>query len=399
MTRAWVAMSHVRCPPRVPRLAVERFRGEAGSGRPDYPHIPALHDFGTQDGILYAVFGCSKARPRKRLLDGPPHPQGAGLAVQICRGLHAAHSRHRAPRPEAENLFLARDGHLKISTSASPKCASRRPREPARRWHVDADERLLPSGTFGYMSPGSSVGNSRPGLRPLRGRGRAVRDGLRQAPFEERAPPRAWPCSPRSTGLVVVRPLPPALEPLVRRCRKEAPDRFQSAHDMAFALEAVLAGLRPPSRSGRAALRPARAWLVPPCPAAGGCRCPRRRSAGRRPRAARLHPTHPPGLNDVARFAPDRRTVITPRPGTAVRRESTPPAPTAASPNARPGLQRSFRSPRRAGSPSCWIPIGSWASSRGPWPRSPRRRALAGSPTCTRPTGRRMTTLPCVGRA
>ena len=111
-------------------------------------------------------------------------------------------------------------------------------------------------------------------------------------------------------------PLPPALEPLVRRClEKEAPDRFQSAHDMAFALEAVLAGTASaPSRSGRAALRPARAWLVPTLALAAGAGVGVLGGVLLRPPAAALpvftQLTFRRGWMNVARFAPDGRTVV-----------------------------------------------------------------------------------------
>jgi eukaryotic-like serine/threonine-protein kinase len=304
---------------------IERFRQEARAvAALDHPHILALHDLGTQDGTLYAVFELLEGQTlRKKLQDGPlPIRKALELAVQICRGLHAAHARgivHRDLKPE--NLFLARDGHLKIldfglaelrepdALANPPAAGTSTPTRPS-----------LPSGTFGYMSPeqlrGEAVGPASDifavgvvlyemvcGKRPFEGANMAES----MAAVFARDPPELTSASG---------PLPPALEPLVRRClEKDVQDRFQSAQDIAFALEAVLAGTASaPARSRRGAARPARAWLVPALALAAGTGVGVLAGVLLRPPAAAppvfTQLTFRRGWMNFARFAPDGRTVV-----------------------------------------------------------------------------------------
>ena len=105
----------------------------------------------------------------------------------------------------------------------------------------------------------------------------------------------------------------PALERIVARCLEKRPEeRFQSARDIAFAIEA-LSGAPPAGRARRPAF-PRR--LGPP---AGGLRRPPDDTRGRLPRGP-LHGAQPgagdetahpgPGLIHSARFAPDGRTIL-----------------------------------------------------------------------------------------
>src|ERR1700694_266767 len=82
-----------------------------------HPNILAIHDFGSHDGIAYAVMELLEGETlRGRLNAGPiPPKQAVDYALQIAKGLAAAHERgivHRDLKPE--NLFVTRDGHVKI---------------------------------------------------------------------------------------------------------------------------------------------------------------------------------------------------------------------------------------------------------------------------------------------
>jgi serine/threonine protein kinase len=75
----------------------------------DHPHVVAVHDVGTEEGVAYVVFELIEGETlRSRLVRGPLAPRKAvEYAVQLCRGLAAAHARgilHRDLKPE--NVIL-----------------------------------------------------------------------------------------------------------------------------------------------------------------------------------------------------------------------------------------------------------------------------------------------------
>ncbi len=84
-----------------------------------YPiqNILAIHDFGNQDGIAYAVMELLEGETLgAKLATGPiSQKQAVDYALQVARGLSAAHEKgivHRDLKPD--NLFVVKDGHLKI---------------------------------------------------------------------------------------------------------------------------------------------------------------------------------------------------------------------------------------------------------------------------------------------
>ncbi|HEY3123014.1 MAG TPA: serine/threonine-protein kinase, partial [Thermoanaerobaculia bacterium] len=115
-------------------------------------------DFGTHDGISYAVTELLEGETlREKLVAGPiPQKQAVGYALQIARGLSAAHERgvvHRDLKPE--NLFVSRDGHLKIlDFGLAKKVEAIAPGEetsaPTGSGHTEPGAVM---GTMGYMSP------------------------------------------------------------------------------------------------------------------------------------------------------------------------------------------------------------------------------------------------------
>ncbi|HEY5907075.1 MAG TPA: serine/threonine-protein kinase, partial [Vicinamibacteria bacterium] len=147
---------------------IEMFHQEARAlAALDHPHILALHDFGSADGMLYAVFELLEGQTlRQRLQAGAiTVRKSLEVAVQICRGLHAAHARgivHRDLKPE--NVFLAADGHVKVLDFGLALLRATAEVDAGRAQASDTatPTSALPSGTFGYMSPeqlrGTEVG-------------------------------------------------------------------------------------------------------------------------------------------------------------------------------------------------------------------------------------------------
>src|SRR5512141_2570645 len=123
-----------------------------------HPNILAIHDFGTHEGISYAVMELLEGQTlRERLLAGPiPPKQAIDFALQVAKGLSAAHDKgvvHRDLKPE--NLFVTRGGHLKILDFGLAK------RVPAVTPGAETNaptrsDQTVPGtvlGTLGYMSP------------------------------------------------------------------------------------------------------------------------------------------------------------------------------------------------------------------------------------------------------
>ena len=82
-----------------------------------HPNILAIFGFGTQEGTAYAVMELLEGETLRGKLDtGPiPQKQAVDYALQVAKGLSAAHEKgivHRDLTPE--NLFVSKNGHLKI---------------------------------------------------------------------------------------------------------------------------------------------------------------------------------------------------------------------------------------------------------------------------------------------
>ena len=98
------------------RLA--RFEREAKSvAQLEHPNILAIHDFGTEDGITYAVMELLKGVSLREVITegGLTSAKAVEYGKAIVEGLSAAHEKgivHRDLKPE--NVFLTRDSRIKI---------------------------------------------------------------------------------------------------------------------------------------------------------------------------------------------------------------------------------------------------------------------------------------------
>jgi serine/threonine protein kinase len=230
---------------------LRRFEQEARSaGVLNHPNILAIHDVGTHDDAPYVVSELLDGETlRDRLKIGPLPPRKAiEIGVQIAHGLAAAHEHgivHRDLKPE--NLFVARDGRLKILDFGLAKLTAPDRGEAARASAPTLQADTGPGavwGTAGYMSPEQVRGNPVDHRSDIFALGAILYEMLSgKRAFQGASPADTVSAilkeDPRDlTEIVGV--IPPALERLVRHCLEKNPkERFQSARDLAFNLEAI----------------------------------------------------------------------------------------------------------------------------------------------------------------
>jgi Tol biopolymer transport system component len=233
--------------------ARSRFEREAKAvAALSHPNILAIHDFGRDDasGLSYAAMELLEGETlRARLEHGPlPQKRVVQLGVEMARGLGAAHARgivHRDIKPE--NIFLTSDGRVKILDFGLARPQMAGPNDtntPTNARHTDPGTVL---GTIGYMSPEQVKGLDVDHRSDLFSLGCV----LHEMATGRRAFDRA---TPAETMSAILRDDPPdfardgsgsgaaalRLEPIVRHALEKQPDeRFQSARDLAFALQAV----------------------------------------------------------------------------------------------------------------------------------------------------------------
>ena len=230
---------------------VRRFEQEArGAGALNHPNILAVYDTGESGGSPYIVTELLQGRTLRELLAAGTLGVRKAVehAAQVARGLAAAHERgivHRDLKPE--NLFLTRDGLVKILDFGIAKLG------PTGELNAKAETYTFPNtssgtmlGTMGYMSPEQARGLPADHRSDIFSLGAVLFEMLtgRRA-FKGKTPADTLsailgedPAAEITAGV----DLPAGLLKVVRRCLEKAPeDRFQSARDLAFALE-VFAG-------------------------------------------------------------------------------------------------------------------------------------------------------------
>ena len=120
------------------RNRLRRFEKEAKAvAALNHPNVLAVHDVGTHDGRPYLVTELLEGETLRERLSAAalPAEKAVGYAVQIARGLAAAHDKgvvHRDLKPE--NLFVTKDGLVKVLDFGLAKL-----RGPQRQPHGSGD--------------------------------------------------------------------------------------------------------------------------------------------------------------------------------------------------------------------------------------------------------------------
>jgi serine/threonine-protein kinase len=219
-----------------------------------HPNVCAIHGLDEERGVIYLVMDWSDGASLRELLDAVPehrlpHTLAVRIIAHVCAGLHAAHELegddgkplgvvHRDVSPQ--NVLISARGHVKITDFGVAKARGQlhRPTETGEM-----------KGKLSYMAPeqvttkdvdrrvdifalGCVLYEATVGKRPFHGDDALAT--LYQLLEQPILPPGA-----------VLTGYPPALERIVvRALAKDPKDRYQTAEEMAQALEAWLASTR-----------------------------------------------------------------------------------------------------------------------------------------------------------
>ena len=240
------------------RLA--RFEQEARAAAAlDHPNILAVHDLGQHDGAPFIVTELLDGMSlREALLGGAlPARKAIDCGVAIAQGLAAAHERgivHRDIKPE--NVFLTADGRVKVLDFGVAKLTQPEaplsgvtvmPTTPGGMPHTVSG---MVVGTIGYMSPEQvrgGVADPRSDIFSLGVLLHEMLSGRRTFSGDTAADVMSGILREDPPELPVAeRHIPPALARIVNRCLEKNPaGRFQSARDLAFALDALTSSTGP----------------------------------------------------------------------------------------------------------------------------------------------------------
>ncbi len=247
-----VAVKVLAAAPDADRLA--RFEREArATAVLAHPNIVTIFDVGVQDGVPFMVSELLEGQTLRRCLESGPMatPRALELALAAAGGMAAAHSLriiHRDLKPE--NLFLTRSGTLKILDFGLAKLGPDPVAVPDLST-VDATQPGTLLGTPSYMAPEQLRGEPVDERADIFAIGAILYEMLTgQSPFRR--------TSAAGTLAAILHEDPPplearverpaALDSLVLHCLEKDPaERFQSARDLAFALESLLSDLRRPA--------------------------------------------------------------------------------------------------------------------------------------------------------
>ncbi len=233
---------------------LRRFDQEArAAGALNHPNIVAVYDVGAQEGTPYVVSELLEGQTLRDLLAHGPLPLRKVLAwgAQIARGLAAAHAKgivHRDLKPE--NLFVTQEGRVKILDFglAKLKPATGMATDPSDSVAATATGMIL--GTAGYMAPEQVNGSATDHRADLFALGCVLYEmATGERAFHGQTPVETMFSIVRNDlpeFPATVREKSTAFTATVRRCVEKLPaERFESAKDLAFALEVM-------AQSGRA---------------------------------------------------------------------------------------------------------------------------------------------------
>jgi eukaryotic-like serine/threonine-protein kinase len=229
---------------------LRRFEQEARAAAAlNHPNILAIYDVGFEGTTPYIVTELLHGKTlRQRLAEGPiPLREASDFALQTAQGLTAAHERHIVHRDlKPENLFITEEDRVKILDFGVAKLQLPLDEKRGIESLTTVTKSGALVGTVAYMSPeqlrgkpvdhrsdifsfGAILYEMLSGHRAFHGETEVdtMTAVLREAP---------------AVATLDQAAVPPGYQDILKHClEKEPEDRFQSAKDLAFALQ-TLAG-------------------------------------------------------------------------------------------------------------------------------------------------------------
>ncbi|HVT99528.1 MAG TPA: protein kinase [Acidobacteriaceae bacterium] len=229
---------------------LRRFEQEARAAAAlNHPNILVVYQMGMQEDVPYLVSELLEGETlRARLSRGPlPLRVAIDSGVQIARGLAAAHRKgivHRDLKPD--NLFLTKDGHVKILDFGLARVVPHEGESSAPTLGGQTAPGVL-MGTVGYMSPEQVRGQTADQRSDIFSLSVVLCEMLTgRSTFEKPTSAETMAAILNENPPVLAElsaTVPPGLQRVVQRGLEKDPDRrFQSAADLAFALEALSDG-------------------------------------------------------------------------------------------------------------------------------------------------------------
>jgi serine/threonine protein kinase/Tol biopolymer transport system component len=225
---------------------LHRFEIEARAAAAlNHPNILAVYQMGTYEGAPYLVSELLEGKTLTETLrrGSLPPRKAIDYGVQIAQGLAAAHEKgivHRDLKPD--NLFVTKDGRIKILDFGLAKLTQ--PRESISSSSATLTLPGVAMGTVGYMSPEQVRGLPTDHRSDIFSFGAILCEMLMGKQTFQRptsADTMAAILNAEPPAISELAPdVPLALQRVVNRClEKNAEQRFQSASDLAFALQAL----------------------------------------------------------------------------------------------------------------------------------------------------------------
>jgi serine/threonine protein kinase len=227
---------------------LQRFEQEAHAAAGlNHPNICAVYDIGQANGAPYIVSELLQGETLRDELRNGALPQRAAIdyAIQIAHGLAAAHDHgiiHRDLKPD--NIFITNEGRAKLLDFGLAKLSLPEGSGDEKTLTGVLSEAGTVLGTVGYMSP------EQVRAKPVDARSDLFSFGV--ILYEILSGKKAFQGESAAETMSAIarddppdltemnRSVSPALERIVRHCLEKNPAaRFQSAHDLAFNLEAI----------------------------------------------------------------------------------------------------------------------------------------------------------------